>query len=119
MDARFSRRTDGVIDVDLGPEWVGLTEALMDAVTTRAPRGSDGINPSTYWIDRTMARLMDAQDGSIVASGNATDLISAGNEVVAHSQYDTFADQSVPRADLVYVLNRWRAEVTTSRSGTS
>ncbi|MDQ1746216.1 MAG: hypothetical protein QOD07_479 [Frankiaceae bacterium] len=112
MEARFSRRHDGVIDVDLGPAWSGFTEALQDAVTTRAPRGSDGHNPSTYWIDLTLTALAAADDGEVIGSGNATDLLLDGDEVVAHAQYDTFDDQRMPRHDFVAILTQWRAEVT-------
>lgn len=110
VEARFTDRQDGVVDVDLGPDWPGFTEALQDAVTTRAPHGDDGGNPCTYWIDRTLAALATALDGEIVASGNATDLRIEGHEVVAHAQYDTFDDERMPREDFVAILSRWRAK---------
>jgi hypothetical protein len=112
VQVRFTRRDDGVIDLDLGPEWRAFTEALLDAVTTRAPRGSDGVNPSTYWIDQTLSALNTAQDKAVIASGNATDLLVEGTQVVAHAQYDTFDDQRMPKEHFVTILTRWRAEVT-------
>jgi hypothetical protein len=111
MEARFTRRDDRVIDVHLEEAQRALEETLLDAVTTRAPAGSDGVNPSTYWLDRTLAAIEGANDGAIVASGNATELVVYGQDVVVHSQYDTFDDQRVRRADLVALLNQWRAEV--------
>jgi hypothetical protein len=111
MEARFTRRDDRVIDVHLEEAWRALEETLLDAVTTRAPAGSDGVNPSTYWLDRTLAAIDGANDGAIVASGNATELVVYGQDVVVHSQYDTFDEQRVRRADLVALLNQWRAEV--------
>jgi hypothetical protein len=61
-------------------------------VTTRAPRGSDGINPSTFWIDRTLAAIEQGPTGTIVAAGNITDLVLDAGGLVAHSQYETFND---------------------------
>ena len=111
MEAQFQKGDDGVIDVHLGAAWSGFSEALQDAVTTHAPRGSDGVNPSTCWIDRTVAALSSARDGEVVASGNASDLVVEADEVVARSQYDTCDDERLPRSDLLDVLAQWRAEV--------
>jgi hypothetical protein len=69
------------------------------------------VNPSAYWIDRTLAALDQAQDGAIVAAGNAAELLVSGEDVVAHSQHDAFEDQRVRQSDLVALLNRWRAAV--------
>ena len=69
------------------------------------------MNPSTYWIDRTLIALRQAQDGAIIASGNATELLVSGDDVVVHSQYDTFDDQRVRQAELVALLSDWRDEV--------
>jgi hypothetical protein len=69
------------------------------------------VNPSACWIDRTLAALDQAQDGVIVASGNAAEPLVSGEDVVAHSQYDTFEDQHVRQSDLVALLSRWRAAV--------
>jgi hypothetical protein len=112
VEVRFTRCDDGVIDLDLGPEWGAFTETLLDAVTTRAPRGSDGVNTSTYWIDQTLSALNRAQAGTVIASGNATDLLVGANQVIAHAQYDTFDDQPVAKQDFVEILTRWRAQVT-------
>lgn len=115
MEAQFRKREDGVIDANLGAEWGGFTEALQDAVTTRAPRGSDGVNPSTYWIDRTVAALSSARDGEVVASGNSTELVVEADHVVARSQYETFVEQRLSRTAALDVLGQWRAEVVRVR----
>lgn len=111
MEARFIRRADGVIDVHLDATWQAMEETLLDAVSTRAPVGSDQVNPSAYWIDRTLAALDHAVDDAIVASGNVTELVVSGDDVVARSQYETFDDQRASRRDLDAVLRQWRAEV--------
>lgn len=114
MDLHFSRRQDSVIDVDLGPGWDAITTTLLDSVTTRAPRGSNGINPSTYWIDQSLTVLEEGSEGAIVASGNSTEFILRGDTVVAHAQYETFEDQAIPVDELREVLKRWRAEVASN-----
>lgn len=117
VQVQFSRRGDGVIDVDLGEHWRWFTETLLDAVTTRAPRGSDGVNPSTYWIDRTLTALRDAKDGDRIASGNAWNLVLEREEVLAHSQYgeEVATDQRLSLGDFVGLLEAWRAEVARDR----
>lgn len=113
MKLSFSTRPDGVIDVDLGPGWAGLTETLLDAVSSRAPRGSDGQNPSTYWIDRCLTALDAAPGGAeaLLLEGNATELWLIADLVVARSAYDTFDDEAVARSDFVAILGSWRREV--------
>ncbi|GAA3556549.1 hypothetical protein GCM10022197_09670 [Microlunatus spumicola] len=111
MEARFTQRDDLVVDVHLPERWGPLEDTLQDAVTTRAPRGSDGVNPSTYWIDDTLAAIERGSLGTIVAGGNASELILTTTGVVAHSQYEMFDDQEVGVDELVGVLRRWRAVV--------
>lgn len=111
MDARFTQRDDLVVDIDLPESWRPLEDTLQDAVTTRAPRGSDGISPSTFWIDRTLAAIEQGATGAIAAAGNTTDLVLDAEGLVAHSQYEMFDDQHVEKAELVDLLRRWRAVV--------
>ena len=111
MEVRFTRRTDGVVDVHLTDDWRPLEDTLQDAVTTRAPAGGDEVNPSTFWIDRTLTAIELELNHTIVASGNATDLVLHGDELVAHSHYEMFDDQHVARRELVELLKRWRAVV--------
>lgn len=113
VNPRFPRREDEVIDIDLGDEHRWLTEALLDAVTTRAPRGSDGVNPSTYWIDRTLRSLEEGDER--IASGNAWDLLVESGHVVAQSQYGMAEPVRVRVDDFVDTLDRWRQEVIKDR----
>jgi hypothetical protein len=114
VNPTFSRRQDHVIDVELGDSYRWFTEALLDAVTTRAPRGSGGVNPSTYWIDRTLTSLSSG-DGGLIASGNAWDLLVENGCVVARSQYDVAEPQRVPIGDFIATLTLWRKEVINDR----
>ena len=114
MNPRFPRRDDSVIDVDLGDQHRWLTEALLDAVSTRAPLGSDGVNPSTYWIDRTLASLATGEQ--LIASGNAWDLIVEYGSVRARSQYDVAEPEGIPVEEFVATLEAWRQEVIEDRS---
>ena len=111
VDVRFTHRDDGVIDIHLWGDWGPVEETLQDSVTTRAPRGGDGVNPSTFWIDRVLAAIDREPDGAIVASGNMTDLVLEADVLVAHSHYELFNDQRVGRAELVALLRRWRVVV--------
>ncbi len=92
----------------------GFTEALLDAVTTRALRGSDGVDPSTYWIDRTLTSLSNGEGGRI-ASGNAWDLLVENGNVVARSQYAVSEPERVPIDDFIDTLTQWRQEVINDR----
>jgi hypothetical protein len=114
VHATFPRREDRVIDLDLGDGLRWFTEALLDAVSTRAPRGSDGINPSSYWIDRTLAELESTNSG-VIASGNAWDLLIEDGDVVARSQYAVVEPERVPVAEFVATLEQWRDEVVKDR----
>ena len=109
----FVRRADGVLDVDLGPGWQGLTEALSDAVGTRAPAGSSGANPSGYWLDAALVALRSAPGEGpwAVASGNHTQLVRMGEDVVATSMYELWESQTMPVPELVRVLTHWRLQV--------
>ena len=117
VEPTFSTRPDGVIDIDLGPEWRPFTETLMDAVTTRAPRGSVEGNPSTYWLDRAAAAIdADERDtGKPFLEGNATELLRSGDEVVARSQYELFDDQSMSVEQFRGIVRAWRDRVEASR----
>jgi hypothetical protein len=106
---RFRERDDQIIEVDLGPEWPGFTEALNDAVSTRAPRGQPA-GLSTYWIDRTLTALETAkQPTKLLASGNATSVSLDGPFVVAHSDYEMWPAERMSREDFVRGMESWRA----------
>lgn len=111
VEWRFEEREDQLIEADLGPNWSGFSEALNDAVSTRAPRGHPS-GLSTYWIDRTLESLGGAsQPGAVLASGNATSLIHDGRFVVAHSDYDLWGDERMSVDDFVSRMEAWRAAV--------
>jgi hypothetical protein len=118
MDTGFTQRDDLVVDIHLlvvdihlPQGWQALEDTLQDGVTTKAPRGSDGVNPSTYWIDRTLAAITRGPVRTVVASGNSTDLVPYNSGLVAHSHHEMFDDQLVERHELVDLLDRWRAVV--------
>jgi hypothetical protein len=116
VEWHFAGRDDGIIEADLGPKWAGFTEALNDSVTTRAPRGhTPGL--STYWIDRTLDALKEASgSGTVIASGNATELILDGEQVVARSQYEVRDDERMHSAEFEAGLRAWR-RATVERLG--
>lgn len=91
MDAHFSQREDGQVDIDLGPEWVLVTEALNDCVSSLPPRGAEETGPSPYWIDVTL----DALDSAVASEssrpfiwGNSTLMRLKGGRVEARDEYD-------------------------------
>jgi hypothetical protein len=107
---QFRERDDQIIEVDLGPEWPGFTEALNDAVSTRAPRGEPA-GLSTFWIDRTLSWLESADSPKKeLASGNATSLVLDGSFVVAQSDYEMWPDSRMSLDDFVRGMELWRAE---------
>lgn len=115
MEPAFSITSDGVINIDLGPDWAAFNETLLDAVTTRAPRGSSESNPSTYWIDRALLAVDAGIGEQPFLWGNGTELRLSGDQVVAHSQYEAFEDKAMPAADFVQLLKAWRAAVLDGR----
>ena len=112
----FNVRDDGIIEVDLGPEWAGFTEALNDSVTTRAARGqTPGL--STYWIDRTLDALQAASGPrTVIASGNASELVLDEGKVVARSQYEVWDDERMDSDEFEAGLRAWR-KTTVQRLG--
>ena len=115
MDLAFSIGADGVINIDLGPDWAAFNETLLDAVTTRAPRGSSESHPSTYWIDRAHLAVDAGTGEQPFLWGNGTELRLSGDQVVAHSQYEAFEDKAMPVADFIRLLNAWRAAVLAAK----
>ncbi len=109
-DWRFFDR-DGLVEVDLGPDWPGFIETLADSLGTRAPRGHpEGL--STFWLDRMLERL-DAwvTPGTELGNGNATELIRTESGVRATSLYELFDDEEMPVDELRAGLIAWRSEV--------
>ena len=119
MDVRFETREDDAVDIDLGPEWQGFTETLLDAVSSRPPRGSDDACPSTYWLDRALLAVAEDQDrdtGRPFLWGNATELLLLGGEVVARALYETFDDEQMPEEEFKRILGAWRSRVVSARA---
>jgi hypothetical protein len=80
-----------------------------------APREAvTGVNPSTYWIDRTLTSLSHGEGGRI-AGGNAWDLLVEDGNVVARSQYAVGEPDPVSIDDFIDTLTRWRQEVVNDR----
>ena len=110
----FTARVDGTVDVQLGPAWRAFEDALADAVGTRPPAGSDRPIPSAYWIDHALAALRPplAQAAeTVIAEGNATQLLRRADVVVARSLYEMWDDQAMPVHEFVQLLTTWRTEV--------
>jgi hypothetical protein len=117
VDVTFKTRDDDVID--LGSEWRGFTETLLDAVSTRPPRGSNDRCPSNYWIDRALAAVRDGQErdtGRPFLSGNGTELLLMKDGVVARALYETFDDEYISEEQLKQILADWRTRVTDAGS---
>jgi hypothetical protein len=91
----------------------------MDAVTTRAPQGSDGVNPSTYWIDEALTAISAGENrntGKPFQWGNATALLLTDEQVIARSLYELFPDQAIPADEFTRVLRLWRDKVIDTRA---
>jgi hypothetical protein len=116
MQARFSSREDGQIDVDLGPDWSLFNDALNDCVSSLPPRGANGRGPSTYWVDVArigLARAVESHSDRPFTAGNITLLRLRGGQVEARYDYD---DEDVPGQFLAVdevqqILNDWRKRI--------
>lgn len=122
MELAFLLRSDGVVDIALPAEWSGLEQALNDSLGTRAPRGDDSPAPSTYWLDRTLARIR-RNDGSPaeLSSGNMSTISLADGQLIVSADYETFEEVRLPIVQAVELLHRWRTEaiLTASRLPTA
>ena len=124
MEAQFTRREDGQVDVDLGPEWRLVTEALNDCVSSLPPRGATGNGPSTYWVDEASAGLDRAQASGTdrpFTWGNITLLRIKQGHVEARYDFDEedVAGQFLDVGDLRRVLDDWRARIEESASAST
>lgn len=114
VDVTFVRAKDGAPYARLGSAWVGLNDALADAVSSLPPRGSAEQSVSTYWIDRALSqvhRMVAAGESGPFQGGNTTTLSVVGGRVVATSDYDLFDEESMTVEDFEHVLSSWRVEV--------
>lgn len=109
-------RDDGTIDVRLGPDWPIFNEALVDAISSIPPRGSDETRLSTYWIDGTLERLdalqAEGQTGAI-AGGNAYSIVFDGDGIEAVFDYGDPNEEVelMSTDDFRSILEAWRVAV--------
>jgi hypothetical protein len=122
MDAAFTRRSDGQVDVSLGSEWPVFNDALNDSISSLPPRGAIGPGPSTYWIDiaETGVRAAEASgDESPFITGNETRISLKGTSVYASYDYEYGDDvnkaQVLELPEFLNLLARWRTEIQQSR----
>ena len=121
MDAQFTTREDGQIDVALGPDWPLFTEALNDCVSSLPPRGAKGNGPSTYWVDVALGgldRALASGTDQPFTWGNATLLRVTQGRVEARFDFD---EDDVPGEfldvdDVRRVLSDWRTRIQSSAS---
>ena len=100
---------NGLIWIDLGPDWPGFTDALNDGISALAPRGQPPA-ASTYWIDHALEGVTRAA-GEEITSGNATRIKRTATGVRALSDYETFEDESMSAEDFRGLLTAWRDRV--------
>ncbi|WP_157692928.1 hypothetical protein [Pedococcus dokdonensis] len=124
MEAQFTSRKDGQVDVDLGPEWRLFTEALNDCVSSLPPRGATGNGPSTYWVDVAsigLDRALASGTDRPFTWGNITLLRLNHGRVEARYDFD---EEDVPGQfldvdDLRRVLDDWRARIDESAAAST
>lgn len=89
-DFEFVVRDQRPVDVLIADDLPILSDALGDSLETRPPHGARQDDPSTYWIDNTIAhlhaRLEDRQEDP-VASGNTTYLALKRGMIEARYDY--------------------------------
>jgi hypothetical protein len=86
-----------------------------DARCARSRGHTPGL--STYWIDQTLDALDKATgSGTVIASGNASELIRDGEQVVARSQYELWDDERMDSDEFRTGLRAWR-KTTAERLG--
>jgi hypothetical protein len=108
---RFTERNDGIIEVELGSEWPGCTEALNDSVST----GHRAVSPPVLDLlgrpNDDGALATDNAPTKVLASGNAASLALDGVFVVAQSDDEMWPDERMSREDFVRGMESWTADV--------
>lgn len=101
------------IDLNLGAGWPGFNEALADSVSTMPYRGEARTTLSTYWIDLVVDRIRtwDGTPECTLVSGNVTELVKAGDLVIARSLYELADDEALPVPIMLTALQQWRNRV--------
>ncbi|GEK23190.1 hypothetical protein [Cellulomonas xylanilytica] len=116
MDAHFTERTDGQVDVSLGAAWPLFNDALADSISSLPPRGAPGAGPSTYWIDvaaRGVERAVAAGSDRPFTCGNVTLLRVVGDCVEARFDFagDDEPSELMDVDDFRELLRQWRLRV--------
>jgi len=123
VEAIFSARDDGQIDVNLGPDWPLFNEALNDCVSSLPPRGAIGLGPSTYWIDvaeQGALRASQQGDETPFTAGNVTRLRVRSGAVTASLDFaQDEPEEAIPLADFLAILGAWRDRVLDSAAASS
>jgi hypothetical protein len=124
MDARFSSREDGQVDVDLGLNLTLFTEALNDCVSSLPPRGAKGDGPSTYWVDVArvgLDRAVASGSDRPFTWGNITLLRLKEGRVEARYDFDEddVPGQFLNVEEVRQVLDAWRARIEANASAST
>lgn len=123
VEAVFSTRGDGQVDVTLGPDWPLFNEALNDCVSSLPPRGASGAGPSTYWIDIAEGgalRASEQADETPFTAGNVTRLRVRSGTVTASLDFaEDEPEEDMPLADFLAILSAWRVRVLESAAGSA
>jgi hypothetical protein len=124
MDARFTMRDDGQVDVDLGSDWSLFSEALNDSVSSLPPRGARGNGPSTYWVDVAtdgLTRALATASDRPFAWGNITLFRLNSGRVEARYDFDEddVDGQSLDVTEFQRILAEWRRRIEESASAST
>lgn len=124
MDARFTQREDGQVDVELGADWALFTEALNDSISSLPPRGAKGNGPSAYWVDvaaEGLSRSLASASDRPFTWGNITLLRLNGGRVEARYDFDDedVEGQFLEVTEFQEVLSQWRRQIEESASAST
>ena len=123
MEATFSSRDDGQVDVSLGPDWPLFNEALNDSISSLPPRGAAGSGPSTYWVDVAEQGALEASergDETPFTAGNVTRLRVRSGAVTASLDFaEDEPEEVMPLADFLAILRAWRVRILDSAAGST
>ena len=123
MDPHFTEREDGQVDVDLGPEWSLVTEALNDSVSSLPPCGAKGNRPSTYWVDVVTLGLNRALTSAMSTRSHGGTALCCGSEVVESkpvmTSMRTTSSQFLDVNELQRILAEWRRRILDSASAST
>lgn len=106
-------REDGQVDAHLASAGPIFNDALYDSISSLPPRGAQGNGPSTYWVDRALSGVLEAERRGSEEPflwGNCTVLRLRGDRVEVRYDYSYDEEESdfVDAADFVALLREWR-----------